>query len=135
MILYQIHCLITYYRVTRFHMIKSFIQNKQILSNSWSYYLIFCEHINFLNVILQAWLIDRFLGRQFLNLGNHIIENGFNNGISILEYVFPKVSLSFCKYYSGENKLNSFSNSKFLKLHFLLVCRYSVQGHRFKVSV
>ncbi|KAK9744444.1 Innexin [Popillia japonica] len=86
-------------RVTRFHMIKSFIQNKQILSNSWSYYLIFCEHINFLNVILQAWLIDRFLGRQFLNLGNHIIENGFNNGISILEYVFPKVTkCTFHKY-------------------------------------
>ncbi|KRT84566.1 Innexin [Oryctes borbonicus] len=79
-------------RESRLEVIRGFIRNKEILNKSWSYYLIFCEHINFFNVIFQAFLIDRFLGGQFFSLGNHIIEHGVTADVTILDHVFPKVT-------------------------------------------
>lgn len=63
------------------------------IGQSWSRGLIFCEILNFCNVILQTYIINRFLNYRFLELGIKIVKYGYDDSVDELEVVFPKVSV------------------------------------------
>lgn len=61
----------------------------------WSVGLIFCEILNFLNIILQIYVTNKFLNGRFLDLGISIWKYGYEASVDVLEIVFPKVSKVF----------------------------------------
>lgn len=62
------------------------------IGQSWSRGLILCEVLNFLNVILQVYITNKFLNDRFLGLGVNIVKYGYEASVDELEVVFPKVS-------------------------------------------
>lgn len=76
----------------------AFIQRLHI-NSAWSYYLALCEVLNFLNVIMQIYLTDWFLGGAFLGLGKLASDDSYSGRMSPLDIVFPKVTkCTFHKY-------------------------------------
>lgn len=77
---------------------KAFIERIYI-NRTWSYYLSFCEILNFINVVMQIYLTDWFLGGAFMGLGKIAADNSYSGRMEPLDIVFPKVciilSLSF----------------------------------------
>lgn len=65
--------------------------NRIHLNRPWAYYMGLCEVLNFINVLVQIYLTDWFLGGAFLNLGQEVAESGQNGKIDQLDIVFPKV--------------------------------------------
>lgn len=61
------------------------------LYQDWAYVLILCEVLNLINIILQIFLTDKFLGGKFMSLG---IDLGLRtcDEVSPLDVVFPKVT-------------------------------------------
>lgn len=55
--------------------------------------MVLCEILYAVNVVLQIYLTDLFLGRQFVNLGINVILEGPR--FHVAEFVFPKVSTLF----------------------------------------
>ncbi|KAG7209563.1 hypothetical protein KM043_015640 [Ampulex compressa] len=66
--------------------------NRLHLNRPWAYYLTLCELLNFMNVILQIYLTDWFLGGAFLDLGRVVSEARFDGKMDPLDVVFPKVT-------------------------------------------
>lgn len=62
------------------------------IGQSWSRGLILCECLNFLNVILQVYITNKFLNGRFLELGVNLMKYGYKASVDELEVVFPKVS-------------------------------------------
>lgn len=60
-------------------------------NKSWSCWLVFCEILNVANVILQVYITNEFLDKQFLTLGTEVIED-YDETVTTLDEVFPKVS-------------------------------------------
>lgn len=73
---------------------KAFI-DRLVFNKSWSIWLVTCEILNVFNVILQFYIIDVFLDHQFVNLGGKVIEDGLESSVTVLDEVFPKVSVNF----------------------------------------
>lgn len=71
-----------------------------IMSNpAWGYKLMFCEVLNVLNVLLQFYVTNKFLGGKFYELGIHFINEDFNGEMDVLDTVFPKMTkCNFYKY-------------------------------------
>lgn len=67
------------------------------VNRSWAYKLIFCEILNLLNVLLQIWFTNIFLGGQFYGLGLDFIRDDFKGIMDSLDVVFPKVTK--CHFY------------------------------------
>lgn len=67
--------------------------NRIHLNRPWAYYLGLCEVLNFINVLLQIYLTDWFLGGAFLGLGQMLANRGSEEGqVEPLDIVFPKVT-------------------------------------------
>lgn len=64
--------------------------NRLHLNRPWAYSLIFCELLNLVNVIVQIYLTDWFLGGAFLGLGQSVSETS-KDKMDPLDIVFPKV--------------------------------------------
>ncbi|XP_026323628.1 innexin inx7-like [Hyposmocoma kahamanoa] len=66
------------------------------ISRAWSTWLVAMEVVNLLHVILQIWLINKFLNGQFLSLGPWVLNaSNWNHIADPLETVFPKVLPGF----------------------------------------
>ncbi|XP_043669137.1 innexin inx7-like [Vespula pensylvanica] len=80
---------------------KAFIERIYI-NRTWSYYLSFCEILNFSNVLMQIYLTNWFLGGSFLGLGKIVTNNSYSGRMEPLDVVFPKVTkCTFHKYGSS----------------------------------
>lgn len=63
--------------------------------NSYFYYYVFCEFLNFVNVILQMYLIDAFLGGAFSTYGFDVIqytEMDQENRVDPMIAIFPRMT-------------------------------------------
>lgn len=65
--------------------------NRLHLNRPWAYGLTFCEILNFINVMMQIYLTDWFLGGAFLGLGQSISAPKSKDEVDPLDIVFPKV--------------------------------------------
>lgn len=70
--------------------------NRIHLNRPWAYYLGLCEVLNFINVLVQIYVTDRFLGGAFLGLG-HSVGDKAHGEMDVLDVVFPKVTK--CRFY------------------------------------
>lgn len=69
------------------------------LHKRWCFWLITCEFLNVLNVVLQFYFTDLFLQNQFMHLGKDVVEQGYESATNVLDIVFPKVTkCTFHKY-------------------------------------
>ncbi|RZC32479.1 innexin inx7 [Asbolus verrucosus] len=77
---------------------KAFI-DRIVFNKSWSRWLVFCEILNVVNVVLQIYITDVFLSKQFFPLGTTVINEGLDDTVTVLDEVFPKVTkCTFHKY-------------------------------------
>lgn len=63
-----------------------------LLNNLWATKHVFCETLNFINVLLQVWFTNMFLGGRFYRLGLDFLEEDFTGTMDVLDTVFPKVT-------------------------------------------
>ncbi|XP_011500404.1 PREDICTED: innexin inx7 [Ceratosolen solmsi marchali] len=83
----------------KIYQIRTAFLNRLHLNRPWAYYLSFCEVMNFLNVLTQMYITNKFLGGAFLYLGHNVAGTDFNAQMDILDEVFPKVTkCTFHKY-------------------------------------
>lgn len=76
----------------RIRVIKSaFVQHVQV-NRSWANRLILCECLNLVNLALQVYATNSFLGGQFYALGQNFIRDDFRGIMDALDVVFPKVT-------------------------------------------
>ncbi|CAD1475104.1 unnamed protein product, partial [Heterotrigona itama] len=66
--------------------------NRIHLNRPWAYYLGLCEVLNFINVLVQIYFTDWFLGGAFLGLGQAVAHDGLDGRVDALDVVFPKVT-------------------------------------------
>lgn len=78
-------------RDERIQQIRTGFINRLHLNRPWAYGLTFCEILNLLNVFLQIYVTDWFLGGAFLGLGRSIAEPVSKDEMDPLDIVFPKV--------------------------------------------
>ncbi|CAL7949272.1 unnamed protein product [Xylocopa violacea] len=79
-------------RDEKIRQIRQSFLNRIHLNRPWAYYLGLCEVLNFINVLMQIYLTDWFLGGAFLGLGHSMAEDGSNGKVDPLDVVFPKVT-------------------------------------------
>lgn len=82
----------------RIRQIRTAFINRLHANRPWAYYLAFCELLNLLNVFLQIYMTNRFLGGAFMNLGQNVAAHNSADELDPLDIVFPKVS--FVRTYS-----------------------------------
>lgn len=73
-------------------LIRNAFLNRVHVNRPWAYYLGLCEILNFVNVILQIYLTDKFLDGAFLDLGSEVAGGNFDGKVDVLDLVFPKVT-------------------------------------------
>ncbi|KAF5280645.1 hypothetical protein FQA39_LY05293 [Lamprigera yunnana] len=79
--------------------IRTMFMSRLYINRSWSTGLVLCEFLNFIHVIIQVHMTNKFLAGQFLSLGPEIIRNGVDSSVDQLDIVFPKVTkCTFYKY-------------------------------------
>jgi len=77
-------------------------KNHLILNYLFGPKMILCELLNILNIFLQIYLTDRFLGGLFIGLGPAFINETWSYKMDALDIIFPKVTkCSFYKYGPG----------------------------------
>lgn len=90
----------------KIHQIRHAFLNRIHLNRPWAYYLGLCEVLNFINVLLQIYLTDWFLGGAFLGLGQMLAHYESEEGqVEPLDIVFPKVTIIFDQILSNLIKL------------------------------
>ncbi|EDV92023.1 innexin inx7 [Drosophila grimshawi] len=69
------------------------------LNQSWGAHLVFAEVLNLINLCIQIYWTNRFLGHQFLTLGIKVLRERWVDQMDALDVVFPKVTkCTFYKY-------------------------------------
>lgn len=69
------------------------------INKTWAYYLGACELLNFINVVAQIYITDKFLNGQFLGLGRTVFDETVDGEMTPLDKVFPKITkCTFRKY-------------------------------------
>lgn len=71
--------------------IKTTFVNRLKINRNWGRDLLFCEFLNLLNILMQIYFVNYFLGGQFLSFGVHVIKEDWGS-IDIFDVVFPKVT-------------------------------------------
>ncbi|XP_034947946.1 innexin inx7 [Chelonus insularis] len=79
-------------RDEKIRQIRTAFLNRLHVNRPWAYYLSFCEVLNFMNVMVQIYLTDLFLGGAFLGLGITLTESEYGHKMSPLDIIFPKVT-------------------------------------------
>lgn len=67
--------------------------NRLHLNRPWAYYLGLCESLNLVNVLLQMYVTNWFLGGAFAGLGPEVTELDPRAAMDGLDRIFPKVSI------------------------------------------
>jgi hypothetical protein len=69
------------------------------INRPWAVSLVSCEILNALNLCLQIFITDAFLGGVFWNLGPSVISSHMSKEVDTLEVIFPKMTkCTFLKY-------------------------------------
>jgi hypothetical protein len=79
----------------KIYQIRTAFMNRLHLNRPWAYYLGICEVMNFLNVLMQMYITNKFLGGAFLYLGHDVAGANFNGQMDVLDEIFPKVSILY----------------------------------------
>lgn len=58
--------------------------------------LMFCEALNFFNLLVQVYATNVFLAGQFYSLGFNFMEDDFTGPMDVLDTVFPYVFQQNC---------------------------------------
>ncbi|CAG4927617.1 unnamed protein product [Colias eurytheme] len=78
---------------SRVDLIKKDIILRLRITRTWSNWLISLEVVNLLHVMLQVWIVNKFLHGSFMGLGPHVLNlRDWQNKTDPLETVFPKVT-------------------------------------------
>ncbi|GAB6022582.1 hypothetical protein CHUAL_006683 [Chamberlinius hualienensis] len=75
--------------------LKKYFQSSFNKHNGYAYSYSFCETLNFINVVGQMFLINRFLGGTFLDYGTKVIQFTFMDQVNRTDpmvMVFPRVT-------------------------------------------
>nr|XP_022919625.1 innexin inx7-like [Onthophagus taurus] len=72
--------------------IREVFVERRMLHRSWCFWMIICEILNLINVVVQGYIINKFLGGKFWGLGPKVISDGIDGNADVLERVFPKVT-------------------------------------------
>ncbi|XP_034244603.1 innexin inx7 [Thrips palmi] len=84
--------------MAKVNVVRTTFMNRLKLNQWWGHWLIGCEVLNALNLILQVLMTDAFLGGKFLGLGPAVV-NQQPADTECLDLVFPKVTkCAFMKY-------------------------------------
>ncbi|XP_075156932.1 innexin 7 [Haematobia irritans] len=75
------------------------------LNQSWGAHLVFAEILNLLNLILQIYWTNVFLGGAFLSLGPKVMRERWHNQMDALDVVFPKVTKCHFHKYGASGSL------------------------------
>ncbi|XP_024942810.1 innexin inx7 isoform X2 [Cephus cinctus] len=87
------------FRGERIWQIRQAFINRLHINKPWAYYLGLCELLNFVNVLMQIYITDKFLGGTFLGLADTIADGTYTDHMDPLDIVFPKVTkCTFHKY-------------------------------------
>ncbi|CAH1990859.1 unnamed protein product [Acanthoscelides obtectus] len=79
--------------------LREFFLKRVYINNFWSYKLIGIEVLNFLHVILQIYITNKFLSGNFRQLGSEVWSEGLDSSVDVLDEVFPKITkCTFHKY-------------------------------------
>nr|CAI5829507.1 unnamed protein product [Callosobruchus analis] len=79
--------------------LREFFIKRIYINNYWSFKLIMIEVLNFLHVILQMYITNKFLSGNFKQLGSEIWTEGLDSNVDVLDEVFPKITkCTFHKY-------------------------------------
>ncbi|XP_037818812.1 innexin inx7 [Lucilia sericata] len=62
------------------------------LNQSWGAHLVFAEILNLLNILLQIYCTNKFLGGAFYTLGPKVLNERWTDQMDALDVVFPKVT-------------------------------------------
>ena len=62
------------------------------LNQSWGAHLVFAEILNLINVLVQIYWTNVFLGGAFYSLGLKVLHERWTNQMDALDVVFPKVT-------------------------------------------
>ncbi|KAL0850612.1 hypothetical protein ABMA28_012371 [Loxostege sticticalis] len=77
----------------KINMIRKDIILRLRVTRTWSTWLVAMELANFIHVMLQIWIIDKFLNGHFIDLGPRVLQfNHWDDIADPLETVFPKVT-------------------------------------------
>jgi len=69
------------------------------LNQSWGAHLVFNEVLNLLNLLLQIYYTNYFLGGAFYTLGLRVLDERWDSKMDALDIVFPKMTkCNFYKY-------------------------------------
>lgn len=83
----------------RVHIIKDQFYKHIRINKKFARCLIFTEMLNFVNLFVQIYATNEFLGGQFYSLGTNFIADDFTGAMDVLDLVFPKVTkCDFFKY-------------------------------------
>lgn len=83
----------------RVHLIKDNFYKHIRINKKFATRLILCEVMNFINLIVQVYATNIFLGGQFYSLGFEFMKDDFSGPMDVLDTVFPKVTkCDFYKY-------------------------------------
>ena len=69
----------------------AFLQHIRV-NTLWANRLVFCECLTMINLFLQIYATNRFLGGHFYTLGPEFIRDDFKGVMDTLDLVFPKVT-------------------------------------------
>lgn len=75
------------------------------LNNSWGAHLVFTEFLNLLNIILQIYVTNRFLGGAFYTLGPKVLQQRWTDKMDALDVIFPKVTKCHFHKYGASGSL------------------------------
>uniref|UniRef100_T1ITF1 Innexin n=1 Tax=Strigamia maritima TaxID=126957 RepID=T1ITF1_STRMM len=85
-------------KITLLH---NYFANNLRMHNGYLYRYVACEFINFVNILGQIYLTDRFLGWEFLTFGSRVMQYVSDNGPTYTDpmiRVFPR--LTKCTFYN-----------------------------------
>lgn len=72
--------------------IKLVFRNHLLVNKFWASRFVFAEMLNIINLMMQFYFTNCFLGGHFYQLGIDFINEDFQGRMDALEFIFPKVT-------------------------------------------